>query len=525
MKAYNENLIYADNSLTKITSESNSNWQSPSASSSTEFELDDKNNIGLVMEYYGSNSSSVSDAQGDFFLNDVLQKFYTKTVDGEGKNRFIGSNVFYKYYDKEKNKILDVNAGINYDGNDNTSIHSTVWSASPFEGIKTVSDNQNREYYLKLDYSQPVGKNGDQLEFGGKTNFKNNEMPFHYFNFQNNSWTADGSRTNTFRYTENLNSLYANFSKTFFKKLETRIGLRYEYINFTVKQEVGSVERKDSYGTLMPDLLLKYSFNENYNLTATYKHSLWRPWYMEFNPFLMPTENGTYRRGNMDLQPNPNDRFGLKLGLYKKYFLSANYSTTNQDYWTSYTVEDGNTIAMPTTYYGRINNYSLYANTNQNFLKNKLNVNLNLGVSYIDNSDFKERNNFVGMKDHVTNFNGSTNFSYTNLFNQNINLNGWFGMHSQNWGNSMGNKINFFHSFGATKIFPKTQMEAGIRFNNIFQRPGNDFVTYSPIGTFRNVNQWDWYGVNLSFVKRFGNQKVKESSKTNVEKESGSAKN
>ena len=89
----------------------------------------------------------------------------------------------------------------------------------------------------------------------------------------------------------------------------------------------------------------------------------------------------------------------------------------------------------------------------------------------------------------------------------------------------MGNKINFFHSFGATKIFPKTQMEAGIRFNNIFQRPGNDFVTYSPIGTFRNVNQWDWYGVNLSFVKRFGNQKVKESSKTNVEKESGSAKN
>ena len=525
MKAYNENLIYADNSLTKITSESNSNWQSPSASSSTEFELDDKNNIGLVMEYYGSNSSSVSDAQGDFFLNDVLQKFYTKTVDGEGKNRFIGSNVFYKYYDKEKNKILDVNAGINYDGNDNTSIHSTVWSASPFEGIKTTADNQNREYYLKLDYSQPVGKNGDQLEFGGKTNFKNNEMPFHYFNFQNNNWAADGSRTNTFRYTENLNSLYANFSKTFFKKLETRIGLRYEYINFTVKQEVGSVERKDSYGTLMPDLLLKYSFNENYNLTATYKHSLWRPWYMEFNPFLMPTENGTYRRGNMDLQPNPNDRFGLKLGLYKKYFLSANYSTTNQDYWTSYTVEDGITIAMPTTYYGRINNYSLYANTSQNFLKNKLNVNLNLGVSYIDNSDFKERNNFVGMKDHVTNFNGSTNFSYTNLFNQNINLNGWFGMHSQNWGNSMGNKINFFHSFGATKIFPKTQMEAGIRFNNIFQRPGNDFVTYSPIGTFRNVNQWDWYGVNLSFVKRFGNQKVKESSKTNVEKESGSAKN
>ena len=524
MKAYNENLIYADNSLTKITSETNSNWKSASASSSSEYELSDKNNIGLVMEYYGSDLSSASDARGDYFLNNILQKFYTKTVNGEGKNSFVGSNIFYKYYDKEKSKILDLNAGINYEGSDNTSIHSTLWSATPFEGIKTIADNQNREYYLKLDYSQPIGKNGGQLEFGGKTNFKNNEMPSHYFNFHNNTWAADGSRTNTFRYMENLNSLYANFSKTFFKKLETRIGLRYEYINFTVKQEVGSVERKDSYGTLMPDLLLKYSFNENYNLTATYKHSLWRPWYIEFNPFLMPTDNGTFRRGNMYLEPNPNDRFGLKLGLYKKYFISANYSTTNQDYWSSYAVEGDQTIIMPMTYYGRINNYSLYANTNQNFLKNKLNVNFNLGVSYVDNSDFKERNNFVGMKAHITNFSGSSNFSYTNLFNKNINLNGWVGLHSQNWGNSMGNKMNVFHSFGATKIFPKTQMEAGIRFNNIFQRPGNDIITYSPIGTFKSVNKWDWYGVNLSFVKRFGNQKVKENTKTNVEKESGSAK-
>lgn len=524
MKAYNENLIYADNSLTKITSETNSNWKSASASSSSEYELNDKNNIGLVMEYYGSDLSSASDARGDYFLNNILQKFYTKTVNGEGKNSFVGSNIFYKYYDKEKSKILDLNAGINYEGSDNTSIHSTLWSAAPFEGIKTTADNQNREYYLKLDYSQPIGKNGDQLEFGGKTNFKNNEMPFHYFNFQNNIWTGDDSRINTFRYLENLNSVYANFSKTYFKKLETRIGLRYEYINFTVKQEMGSIERKDSYGTLMPDLLLKYSFNENYNLTATYKHSLWRPWYIEFNPFLMPTDNGTFRRGNMYLEPNPNDRFGLKLGLYKKYFISANYSTTNQDYWSSYAVEGDQTIIMPMTYYGRINNYSLYANTNQNFLKNKLNVNFNLGVSYVDNSDFKERNNFVGMKAHITNFSGSSNFSYTNLFNKNINLNGWVGLHSQNWGNSMGNKMNVFHSFGATKIFPKTQMEAGIRFNNIFQRPGNDITTYSPIGTFKSVNKWDWYGVNLSFVKRFGNQKVKENTKTNVEKESGSAK-
>jgi len=85
----------------------------------------------------------------------------------------------------------------------------------------------------------------------------------------------------------------------------------------------------------------------------------------------------------------------------------------------------------------------------------------------------------------------------------------------------VGSQLQFFHSFGATKLFPATQMEAGLRFNNIFRRPGNDFVTYTPVGTFRNVSKWDWYGVNLTFVKRFGNQKVKEATKKEIEQESG----
>ncbi len=523
-ESFNENFIYADNSLTRISAENNSHGKSPSATSTTEFELDEKNNIGLVAQYYGSKNSYDAVADGQYFLNDVLQNSYTNNINANGSSLFAGSNLFYKYYDKVKNRILDINTGINYSGNESTRIQSTLWDPADFEGIKTVSENLNREFYVKLDYSQPVDKDGNLLEFGGKMNFRNNVMPFDYFNQQSSAWIPDNTRTNTFRYEENLNSLYANFSKTFFKKLETRIGLRYEHINFTVKQDVGAVERTDSYGALLPDLLVKYSFNENYNLTATYKHSLWRPWFTEFNPFLMPSDNGIYQRGNMELEPNPNDRFGLKLGLYKKYFLSANFNSTNQDYWTSYTVEDGKTIMMPATFYGRVNNYSLYANTNQNFLKNKLNVNFNLGLTYVDNSDFRQRNNFVGLQDYITNFSGSTNFSYTNLFSKNININGWMGLHSQNWGNSMGNKMNFFHSFGATKLFPATQMEAGIRFNNIFRRPGNDIVTYSPIGTFRSVNKWDWYGAHLTFVKRFGNQKVKESSKTNVEKESGGGK-
>lgn len=524
-KNYNENFLFADHTLTKVNAESTELGKTPSISSTSEFELDEKNNIGFIFEYARTHRNAFADALGNNYIDGVWQNSYTQNQNLGGINQNLGSNIFYKYYDKVKNKILDVNFGINYDSVSDTNDYIMNLSTSTIPiGTRIIANNQNREYYLKLDYSQPIGKTGSQLEFGGKMDFKNNVTPYDYFNLNNNQWLNNNSRSNNFHYLDNLNSLYANFSKTLFKKLETRIGLRYEYMTYTVKQDIGNIEKTNSYGTLLPDLLLKYIFTDNYNLTATYNHNIWRPWYSEFNPFMLPNDNGTFSRGNMNLQPNPSDRFSLKLGIHKKYFISATYWFTNQDYWDTYFVEEGKTISMPTNFDGKVEKYTLNLSTNQTFFKNKMNVNLNVNLNYTDNSDFNKKNNLPNVKNYLTNVNGNTNISHTNLFNKNINLNGWFGIFTQNYGNSYGNKTNFFHSISITKIFPKTEMEASLKFNNIFQKPNFDVTTYSAIGTFRNLTNYDWHGISLSFVKRFGNQKVKENTKTNVEKDSGGGK-
>lgn len=521
MKGYNENLLYTNNEVTKINIESTDISKTPSFSSTSEFELNEKNNVGLIFEYSKSYRNSFSEAIGNTYSNEVLKDFYTRSQNLDGANQNLGSNIFYKYYDKTKNKILDLNFGLNYDSVSDTNNHIMNFNnTATLEVIRILANIQNREYYFKADYSQPIGKSGSQLEFGGKVDYRNNEIPYEYFLLKNNMWINNAK---DFHYLENLNSLYVNYSQTFFKKLETRIGLRYEYIWYKIKQDVGTIEKTNSYAKLLPDLLLKYSLSDNYNLTATYNHYIWRPWYSEFNPFLLPSNNGTYYRGNTELNPNPSNRINLKLGIHKKYFISANYWFTNQDYWDSYYIEDKKTISMPTNFNGKVKRYSLNANTNQTFLKNKLNININLGINYTDNSDFNEKNN-IDLKDFITNFNGSTNLSYTNLFNKNININGWFGVHTQNNGNSLGNRPNFFHNISMTKIFPKVEMEATIRLNNIFVKPNFDNTTFTPIGTFRNSSVWDWHGVSFTFVKRFGNQKVKENSKTNVEKDGGGGK-
>ena len=178
---------------------------------------------------------------------------------------------------------------------------------------------------------------------------------------------------------------------------------------------------------------------------------------------------------------------------------------------------------MPENFEGLVQRWFFNFSTTQNFLKNRLNINLDMGLGYTDNSDFSEKNK-LALDKYVTNFGGNMNVSYSNLFKKNININGWFALYTQNYGNNIGNKAMFYHNISITKLFPKTEMEATMRLNNFLWRPNSDQTTFTPIGTFRSASRTNWYGITLSFVKRFGNQKVKENSKTNVEKDSGGGK-
>lgn len=523
MKNYNENRQYEGNKLTLINTESKDFTRSPSFSSTSEIELNDKNNLGFILEYFQNNKKSSSNAEGMNYANDVFTDSYFQNQNLAGMDRSIGSNLFYKYYDKEKNKILDVNFGINYNANADTNNFNLQKSTktTPY-WTQIVADNESRNYYLKVDYSQPVGKSGkSSFEVGAKIDFNNNVIPYDLFG--NNEWLNSMQKSEKFQYTDNLSSAYGNFSKTFFEKLETRIGVRVENISYKIKLAASGTERSDSYSSFLPNLLLKYSFSDNYNLSATYNRNIWRPGFSEFNPFLLPSNDGTFYRGNLDLLPNPSNRISLKLGLFKKYFISTSYWFSNQDYWTTYQIIDGRNITLPANFIGRVERYSVNVNTNQTFLKNKLNVNVNLGVNYIDNSDFNTRNQ-LNARNYTTNFGGSSNLSYTNLFNKNININGWFGVYMQNGGNSYGNRANFYHTISMTKIFSDLGMEASLQLNNIFMRPNFDSTTFTPIGTFRNSTMWDWHGFSLTFIKRFGNQKVKENTKTDVEKNAGGGK-
>lgn len=515
-----DEFYYDKNKITNRSTETVRKNKMPSLSSTSELELNDKNNIGVIFEFFNNKNVTETGSEGQTFENDIFSNSFTQSQLSNGKYNSLGSNLFYKFYDKTKNKIFDVSAGVNYSGDSsvgNFDKTTLVGASTNHLNSRLFDDSQQRNYYLKLDYSQPLDTLGSSIEFGGKMDFNNNTSPYRYENVLGKSGSS------FFQYKDNINAVYGNYSTKLFKKLETRVGLRYEYITINLHETSTNSERDISYGKLMPNALLKYTFNPNFNLSASYNYSLWRPWYSEFNPFIMPSDDGTYSSGNMNLNPNPYHRFNFKAGIYKKYFLSLGYSVTNSDYWGNFIDGENGLISFPDNYEGRSARYSANFNTNQTFFSNKLNVNLSLGLNYTDNSDFNARNK-INTDSYLTNFGGSANFSYTNLFNKKINISGWVGAETQNWGNTQGNTMNVFHNLSVTKVFDTLGLETTIQLNNIFKRPVFDNTTFTQIGRFHNISKSDWYGAALTITKRFGNQKVKENTKTDVEKNSGGAK-
>lgn len=124
----------------------------------------------------------------------------------------------------KKNKILDVNLGTNYYGqSDDSYFINNIFSVadgSSTRDLGVITDTENRNYYAKIDYTQPIGKEGANFEVGGKINFNNNVIPNNLYG----NMLSGLSANDVFHYEDQITSLYANYSRTFFKSWKQESG-------------------------------------------------------------------------------------------------------------------------------------------------------------------------------------------------------------------------------------------------------------------------------------------------------------
>ena len=195
-------------------------------------------------------------------------------------------------------------------------------------------------YSGKLDYTLPL-KKGAKFEAGWKSSYVETDNNAVYENILNGDALLDSARTNHFLYKENINAVYANYSRPLGTRWNLQLGLRaenthargvsrgFEYNSDAQKFETAERRFKRSYTQLFPTVYLQFKASEQHQWVLNYGRRVNRPNYMDLNPFINFLDRYTFQQGNPDLKP----QFAHNVELSHSYkgFLNTTLNYTQTD--------------------------------------------------------------------------------------------------------------------------------------------------------------------------------------------------
>ena len=266
----------------------------------------------------------------------------------DSTGRELTMDVDYLDYTNETNELM-TNTGFNHSGNQkyeyfiNSNLPSTV-----------------KIFSAKTDYVQTLAKK-IKMEAGLKTSFVNTDNKANYFITQFGETNPDYLRTNYFKYKENLNAAYINFSRQY-KKWGVQTGFRVENTNYEGLQ-YGNPTRQDSsfsksYTSAFPTVYLSYEMSKKHSFGLSYGRRINRPDYGSLNPFINFIDPYTYEVGNPFLRPMFSNTAELSHSFKNILNTSLSYTHTKDLFGEGFSRED-TAVVVRNVNFGKSQNLNL----------------------------------------------------------------------------------------------------------------------------------------------------------------------
>lgn len=328
-----------------------------------------KTTIGVLATGYltngtqdGTNTSFLKDGAGT--VNSILSS--TNEEKKNFKNGGLNLNLRHTFDSTGREISVDIDA-LKYKSMQhqffNSQNYTPLWVKQSSEYLKADLPATINVYSAKVDYMHPF-KNGLKMETGIKTSFVNTDNLAGYFNIINDVSQVDNEKTNHFKYNENINAGYVNFSKEY-KKWSLQTGLRLENTNYKGNQFGNPIKAdssfKKSYTGLFPTMFAGYKLNSKNEFGFSYGRRISRPDYESLNPFIFFIDKYTYEAGNPFLKPMYANVFELS-HTYNKFLTSNLNYTHSKDMFNEYFEQSGYATIVKENNYGNIYDISLSLN-------------------------------------------------------------------------------------------------------------------------------------------------------------------
>ncbi|WP_299820288.1 TonB-dependent receptor [uncultured Pontibacter sp.] len=272
----------------------------------------------------------------------------------------------------------------------------------PYTLKRNTNDGANKELTFQVDYTHPF-KNKTMLELGAKSIFRDVESDAVYRDkFLN---MPEISRIDNFFYQQDVMATYLTYGFTLKKKLNVKLGGRYEYTDISADLLGDDSDYTTDYDNFIPSVALSYSLKNKHTFKANFTQRIQRPSMFYLNPYRQEQTSNTFVQGNANLDAELTDLYELG---YSTYFKTTSLSITAYTRQTDNAIEPVASIITVEEEDGSQREATLL--TFQNIAKNKT-----YGVSLFGNT--KPTNNWT--------IGGSSNIYYVDLKSAYNSNNGW----------------------------------------------------------------------------------------------------
>jgi iron complex outermembrane recepter protein len=503
------------NTIFDSKTENISNTNANNAKVGLDFFQNKKNTFGIVFNGNFNNNFSNGVTRNPITTIGNLNPNQVLLAESNSKSKTynIQSNLNYRFadtlghsintdfdYGKYRNRRSNFQPNSYFNGNETQLQNQFIYKMNTPIDISILS--------FKTDYEQNLWKG--KLGLGFKSSIVKTDNTFNFYDIINEIENLNSSRSNNFKYSENINALYFNFNRKF-NKIDLQFGLRSETtiskgdLSSTQNNQNNSVSR--NYTDFFPSAGVTYNPNQNNAWAVNYSKRIERPSYQSLNPFEMQLDELSFMRGNPFLQPQYTDNY--KISHTYKYTLNTSLSYSFiKDFFAQVTQSEG---------------------ANKNFMttKNVANQEVwNLGVSYpftvnkwwdvyanveFSNSSYKGNDaNFVSITQNNFNFYASNTFSMPEKIKMEVS--GWFSSPSV-WGGTYRTKSLGSLDLALQRKFWKDKMNLRLAFSDmLFTSPWSGETRFGDLYISGNGG-WEsrQFRVNLSY--NFGNSNVKSTQK------------
>jgi Outer membrane protein beta-barrel family len=324
-----------------------------------DYQLTPETTVG--MQYVGANSKPLRKGTNTSFITSIISNQLDSSI--VTPSRMTSGKVTNNVSVYTITKLDTLGKKISFDAdyfnlNDNSAYNFTSNIYLPGGKAKldrltaaNTLDNRNIDIYTaKMDVEIPT--KWVNLSFGAKLSTVKNESIIAYYNTVKQPPILDANRSNTFRYTENLQAVYISGSKNLSPQWDIQLGLRAENTQTKGFSATLNKTTENSYVKLFPTFYLSYKFGESSSLGLNYSRRINRPSYSNLNPFRTYTSAFNYGEGNPFLQPFFTDNVEFS-HTYKNLYSSlyANYLTNGFDEVTFVSPTNSIQAVIPYNFY------------------------------------------------------------------------------------------------------------------------------------------------------------------------------